>query len=116
MHVNCLYTYVLRNKILLVGTVKNVVRTYNPVQTNQSHSCLAMGNHRTEKRRLTRLQKSINQEARILQLQLALDATGGSKRHGHKENSPGITSTTLISTECRPGITHAHRRYQTPAQ
>ena len=33
-----------------------------------------MGNHRAEKRRLVRLQKSINQEARILELELALNA------------------------------------------
>ena len=33
-----------------------------------------MGNHRTDKRRLFRLQKSINQEARILELQVALHA------------------------------------------
>ena len=48
-----------------------------------------MGNHRTEKRRLTRLQKSINQEARILQLQLALDAAQQVGQNGtgavHKE-------------------------------
>ena len=48
-----------------------------------------MGNHHTEKRRLARLQKSINQEARILQLQLALDAAQQVGQNGtgavHKE-------------------------------
>ena len=33
-----------------------------------------MGSHRTDKRRLLRLQNSLNQQARILQLQSALDA------------------------------------------
>ena len=40
-----------------------------------------MGNHRTDKRRLFRLQKSINQEARILELQVALHAAQQVSQH-----------------------------------
>ena len=63
-----------------------------------------MGNHRTEKRRLTRLQKSINQEARILQLQLALDAAQQVGQNGTGAVHNSVHMYQIGPNECQDNI------------